>query len=378
MMMTADGAQEPVRPEPSPPKGKRGKGDWKEVRGKMKYQLSICIPQYNRRECLQELLDSIISQDDCPAPVEICISDDASTDDTYFFVQEYMNKYPHIRYYRFAKNVGIDANMLKAVSLANGEYCWLMGNDDKIEATAVKTLTPILHKYNGIPVFNVNGWQYDNKLQVKLYHRVKKGLKRNSLTNSQLFNNMDEILYYFGDSFGFLGDNIFKRSLWNAIIDIIDISTYLGSHYIHLAVLLSMLQQDTRFLYIHDQCVGFRGGNDGFLEIMGQYRRVTFDVKGYDTVAEGVFSKESHLYKIWMTRVIKVHIFDRVRSLKVSQCDYPLHDLCKCLYDHFASVPAFWLNLVPLLITPRQLLIFIQPFYRSIIKPSRLFTKFES
>lgn len=33
MMMTLDGAQEPVRPEPSPRKGKRGKGDWKEVKG---------------------------------------------------------------------------------------------------------------------------------------------------------------------------------------------------------------------------------------------------------------------------------------------------------------------------------------------------------
>jgi hypothetical protein len=33
MMLTADGAQEPVRPEPSPRKGKRGKGDWKEVKG---------------------------------------------------------------------------------------------------------------------------------------------------------------------------------------------------------------------------------------------------------------------------------------------------------------------------------------------------------
>lgn len=33
MMLTADGAQEPVRPEPSPRKGKRGKGEWKEVKG---------------------------------------------------------------------------------------------------------------------------------------------------------------------------------------------------------------------------------------------------------------------------------------------------------------------------------------------------------
>ena len=33
MMITLDGAQEPVRPEPSPRKGKRGKGEWKEVKG---------------------------------------------------------------------------------------------------------------------------------------------------------------------------------------------------------------------------------------------------------------------------------------------------------------------------------------------------------
>jgi hypothetical protein len=39
MMMTADGAQEPVRPEPSPRKGKRGKGDWKEVKGFRLYLL---------------------------------------------------------------------------------------------------------------------------------------------------------------------------------------------------------------------------------------------------------------------------------------------------------------------------------------------------
>jgi hypothetical protein len=39
MMLTVDGAQEPVRPEPSPWKGKRGKGDWKEAKGFRLYLL---------------------------------------------------------------------------------------------------------------------------------------------------------------------------------------------------------------------------------------------------------------------------------------------------------------------------------------------------
>ena len=39
MMMTVDGADEPVRPEPSPRKGKRGKGDWKDAKGFRLYLL---------------------------------------------------------------------------------------------------------------------------------------------------------------------------------------------------------------------------------------------------------------------------------------------------------------------------------------------------
>jgi len=39
MMMTIDGAEEPVRPEPSPRKGKRGKGEWKEAKGFRLYLL---------------------------------------------------------------------------------------------------------------------------------------------------------------------------------------------------------------------------------------------------------------------------------------------------------------------------------------------------
>jgi len=47
MMMTIDGAKEPVRPEPSPHKGKRGKGDWKEAKG-----FRLCLLDEDRIEHL--------------------------------------------------------------------------------------------------------------------------------------------------------------------------------------------------------------------------------------------------------------------------------------------------------------------------------------
>lgn len=334
----------------------------------MKYELSICIPQYNRWECLQELLDSIINQVDCPTPVEICISDDASTDDTPSFIHEYQKKYPHIVYYRFSENVGLDSNLLKAVSLAHGDYCWLMGNDDIVEQGAAKLITRLVKEYKDIAVLNVNGWQYDNQLKERLYHRVKKGLKKSILQNDQLFDNLEDILLLFGDSFGFFGDNVFKCSLWNEVVSSSDLSRYNGSFYIQLAVLLMMLQRHPRLLYVHQQCMGFRGNNDGFLQLLGQFRRLKLDVVGYDTVAEGIFSKKSHLYKMWMSRIIKVHIRSRVLGIKLNKADNSIRDVALLTYNHFASLPAFWIYIFPILLVPRHILLALRAFYRATIK----------
>ena len=48
----------------------------------MNYQLSICIPTYNREQYLKQLLDCICNQlkDVEEKVVEICVSDNASTD----------------------------------------------------------------------------------------------------------------------------------------------------------------------------------------------------------------------------------------------------------------------------------------------------------
>jgi len=334
----------------------------------MKHDLSICIPTYNRRECLQELLDSITNQLDCPTPVEICIGDDASTDDTPSFIYEYQKKYPHIAYYRFPENGGLDYNVLKAVSLAHGDYCWLMGNDDKVEQGSVKLITRLVKEHKDLTLLNVNGWQYDNQLKVRLYHRVKKGLKKSMLQNDQLFDNLEDILSFFGDSFGFFGDNVFKRSLWNEVVSSCDLSQYNGSNYIHLAVLLLMLQRHPRLLYVHQQCMGFRGNNDGFLEILGQFRRLKFDVDGYNQVAEGIFSRKSRLYKIWMSRIIKVHIRSRVLGIKLNQAGNSIREVALLTYNHFASLPAFWIYIFPILLVPRPILLALRAFYRVTIK----------
>ncbi|MDR1123022.1 MAG: glycosyltransferase family 2 protein [Elusimicrobiota bacterium] len=96
--------------------------------------LSVCIPTYNRARFLSALLDSIYAQK--TPEIEVVVSDNASTDNT----REIVKKYPDIIYRRSGKNLGFDANVLRAVALAKGKYCWLVGDDDALAEGALEYL----------------------------------------------------------------------------------------------------------------------------------------------------------------------------------------------------------------------------------------------
>lgn len=91
--------------------------------------LSICIPTYNRKDCLIQCLESIVNKQDL-SEIEIVISDNASSDGTNEIMKEYLIKYPNIIYFRNDENIGFDKNVLKVISLASGKYCLFIGDDD--------------------------------------------------------------------------------------------------------------------------------------------------------------------------------------------------------------------------------------------------------
>ncbi|MEO5348227.1 MAG: glycosyltransferase [Magnetococcus sp. YQC-3] len=92
--------------------------------------LSICIPTYNRQRQLAHALESLKWTLDCGFPVEIVVSDNASSDETERVAQEKGSLFPHFRYARHARTVEADINILAAMRLASGKFCIWMGDDD--------------------------------------------------------------------------------------------------------------------------------------------------------------------------------------------------------------------------------------------------------
>ncbi|MBQ9105002.1 MAG: glycosyltransferase [Mailhella sp.] len=86
--------------------------------------ISICIPTYNRAWYLEKTLDCLTSQRifQKTSLVEICVSDNASEDDTPAVVRCYQRRFgSKIIYSRNATNI-CDQNFEKALSLGHGDF----------------------------------------------------------------------------------------------------------------------------------------------------------------------------------------------------------------------------------------------------------------
>jgi len=92
--------------------------------------LEIIIITYNRKYYLERTLKALgnSSFSDC----KITVLDNCSTDDTPFVIDQAAQYLPYLENYRHRKNIGGDANILRAYEIATYPYLWLMGDDDII------------------------------------------------------------------------------------------------------------------------------------------------------------------------------------------------------------------------------------------------------
>ncbi|MDR3061677.1 MAG: glycosyltransferase family 2 protein [Dysgonamonadaceae bacterium] len=109
----------------------------------MNRNISIAMTTYNGERYLREQLDSIYAQ--TLAPDEVIVVDDCSTDNTQNILKEYQQLYG-LKYYINERNLGVNKNFEKAISLCSGGYIALSDQDDvwmpyKLERSYQKLFT---------------------------------------------------------------------------------------------------------------------------------------------------------------------------------------------------------------------------------------------
>lgn len=112
--------------------------------------VSICIPTKDRADVLVHNIISIINNRAFdPKIIEIVVSDNASTDNTFSMMTELVKKYPFILYNRNKENLGkgAAANFLKVLSLAHGDFLKLQNDYSIFTDGGLKFLVDTVRKY---------------------------------------------------------------------------------------------------------------------------------------------------------------------------------------------------------------------------------------
>ena len=247
--------------------------------------LSICIPTYNRAIYLDELLGSIVSQlselKDC---IEICVSDNASTDHTDAIVKKYRDSCALV-YHKNPKNLGPDANFLQCVKIAKGDYAWIVGSDDKLVSGAVHEIIAVLRDSQftiDMLLFDFYVW-YSGRSCSAIYPSFT--ISRHSFmfdaNNVKEFVNFCEIVRTIATLFGFLSSIIFKRDKWIAQLKGVD--EFIGSSFVQVYPLIQMVKHVSpcMLMYYNRPLVLYRAYNDSYLDRKDMLKRYLIDIAAY-------------------------------------------------------------------------------------------------
>ena len=195
----------------------------------LKPKISICIPTYNRSDSLANCLNSIaIAAKKHVGRFEVCVSDNGSDDDTSNTIKK-AGQSLEINYHRNEKNLGIPRNFIQVVSMAKGEFVWLIGDDDLLLPDTFDRLLPLLDDNKGIDFFYLNSFHLDKsyiELHAHPFDTRKLPLAMEPFSGKTDSGELD--FFELIDprvSFDFLGGmflSAFRKSKWDVTVDRLD------------------------------------------------------------------------------------------------------------------------------------------------------------
>ena len=240
--------------------------------------LSICIATYQRCLFLRDTLIEILKQTDKhQALVQVVVVDGGSSDGTKELLKDFEKNSTQLKVVYLDEKGGIDKDYDRVVRSGDGNYCWLLSDDDIIENDAVlKVMTKLEEKKRDVLIINSSSW---NKEYSECFTEQNIKISEDIEIKKEIFH--DELLGLCGGYLSFIGALIIKKELWEQV----DTEKYYGSRFIHLGV-LSQIPYNSSVLIIKEPLIKIRLGNEewgkvafgiwfkSWPKIIGEFNRV--------------------------------------------------------------------------------------------------------
>ena len=158
--------------------------------------LTIAIPTWNRAEILDKALAALLPQiSSFKDSLEIVISDNASDDHTKQIIEQYSEQYSRLNiiHYTQSENTGYYGNFKKCRELSNGQYFWLLSDNDYVANGLIDYLINILKTKSPSFIF-LKDWKHDAKVSAHSRFETKDYLLKDGIES------LDEVLQASQDS----------------------------------------------------------------------------------------------------------------------------------------------------------------------------------
>ncbi len=253
--------------------------------------LSFCVPTYNGEGHVHLLLESVLSQinDGNRDKVEICVSDNASTDETQTRIFDTLRKYPSaaVRYQRRTSTCDPAEHFVEVVQMAQGLYCGLLGDDDLFLPGKLDYLIEKLEmaQKEGIDAVLTMFDMYSYGAQSKITAPILKGQSADQVfdlsTAEGFYDYFSRLDGSYGNAalFAFISNVVFKREQWLAQTrheERIRLSSYMQCYR-----MIDLLRSGSKLLYLHTSYVHRSTSRDNLVAIhgLGFYYRICRDMK---------------------------------------------------------------------------------------------------
>lgn len=256
--------------------------------------LSICVPTYNRPDKLKELNQTFLrlALNEYGDQIEVIVRD--NSDDKIASINRSLLD-PEVRYYKNETNVGFCGSQIRLVGDANGQFIWIISDDDPILWEGFKHLMDCLPKAyeEGIDCINLP-FNYRNNLGELIEY--KEGVRKDIDLRTYVTTLPVIPFGYFASAVIRLNK---KRLDWVA-------AEFHGNEVINVPLFLSMLKPESKLRFLDTPILEYQEGYfvRGFVPLNYYYwarELITFLEKEYGVNGAPL---RDYLYKEFLLMMI--------------------------------------------------------------------------
>jgi len=200
-------------------------------------QLEIVIITYNRASYLENTLNTLCNSN--LGTLKITILDNASKDNTLLLCKSFENKFSNFNVITHKHNIGLGANIIRALEISSSVYTWVLCDDDRLELSNFEDVESEIKK-GEVDLIHVGGhpqssWPFGGKT-----YAIK---------------NLYKLGYPYFKFSSFLPSNIFKTELFQENFMIAGYNNVTNA-YPHMPYLLDLYNTD-KFIYVSKHQIVF-------------------------------------------------------------------------------------------------------------------------